>query len=269
MVRVLTAGLLSIVILAGCGRTGTSVTPAESVASPPHVQSSPSAAPSPSASPRSAGSDVTAASCPLGVQGEAGRYRFSATDAFVGLEMTFPEGWSGCSLFFKSMPDERVGTRVAMVGFWLVDNVYTDPCQWNGALLDPPVGPSVEDLAAALERQQLTSAETSPITVDGRPGLRVTFAVQDGIDVSGCDRTNMAEFRYWDGARLDDQGRVFNDGSVFWLPAIDAPGRINEAVIVDVDGVRYVLQTAWTAGMDRIIRQELRTIVESVHFLTG
>ena len=38
----------------------------------------------------------------------------------------------------------------ASILFAIVDNLYVDVCNWDGGLREPPVGPSVDDLAAAL-----------------------------------------------------------------------------------------------------------------------
>ncbi len=38
------------------------------------------------------------------------------------------------------------------VSFWSVGNVYQDPCD-HGKLPDPPIGPTVDDLVAALDAQ--------------------------------------------------------------------------------------------------------------------
>ena len=45
------------------------------------------------------------------------------------------------------------GPGEVALGWWLVDNVFTDPCHWKDSLAYPPVGPSVDDLAAAFAAQ--------------------------------------------------------------------------------------------------------------------
>ncbi len=210
------------------------------------------------------------ASCPAGVRGEAGTWTVASDQATpVPLSITLTEGWDGCDLFFKEVPVAGGGTAPAMVGFWLVGNVYADPCHWKKGPVDPSAGASVAELATALDRQHLTDAAPAvPITLDGFDGLRIEFAVADGVDITDCDRDQIAEFRYWDGAHLE-AGRPVTDDSVFWLGAADAPGRVNEAWIVDVNGVRFVAQTSRTVDMSPSIRDELHRIIQSIDFRPG
>ena len=59
-----------------------------------------------------------------------------------------------------------------------VANIYTDSCQW--VLVDPPVGPTVDDLAAAWANVPGFDATAAiDITVDGYAGKQVEFTVPD------------------------------------------------------------------------------------------
>jgi len=51
-----------------------------------------------------------------------------------------------------------------LFGFWNVDNVYVDPCNAAAGELDPPIGPSVDDLVAALSNLSAFEA-TAPVNV--------------------------------------------------------------------------------------------------------
>jgi len=72
----------------------------------------------------------------------------------LNVSMTIDDGWNiwsgittaGAAIFKESVDPPR-GSGVIVV---LVDNVYTDPCDQFAGLLDPPLGPSVDDLATAL-----------------------------------------------------------------------------------------------------------------------
>lgn len=267
MMRAALVSIVSVALVAACASV--SATPSPNAATQP--ASSTAVVPPASTAPPSASAAGRTVSCPAGVQGQAGTFAVHAADATpVPLEVTLTQGWDGCSLFYKEMPVAGGGTAPAMVGFWLVGNVYEDPCRWKTTRAKPAVGQSVDELATALDRQRLTDAEPAvAVTLDGFVGLRVEFAVPDDVDVAHCDRGQIAEFRYWDGAHLDPAGRPIQDDSVFWLGAADAPGRVNEAWIVDVDGIRFVAQTARTRDMAPAVRDELHGIVESIDFRPG
>ncbi len=50
-------------------------------------------------------------------------------------------------------------------------NVYEDPCQWQGAIVEPQVGPTVDDLANALAGQpQRGDAVPVDVSIGGYTG---------------------------------------------------------------------------------------------------
>jgi hypothetical protein len=156
---------------------------------------------------------------------DAGTY--SLGDEFpVGLTFEVPTGWTSCS----SGPLEQgicafSGTAAAPggvgVAFLVVENVVEDPCD-ETSLLDPPVGPSVEELAAAISNLpgfDVTTAED--VTVDGFTAKRLTVTAPEAAACEGLstwatpDRVNGVSF-----------------------------GEVNSLYLVDVDGVRIVISTA-------------------------
>lgn len=85
----------------------------------------------------------------------SGTYHLNASDTqTVPAIITITEGWNGCGLLLKEFGD----AGPAIIGFWSVANVYADPCHWDGGLMDPPAGPTADDLAAAMVDQAITQA---------------------------------------------------------------------------------------------------------------
>lgn len=171
------------------------------------------------------------------------------------LAITFTAGWTGCGLHYKELGDPG---GVMMIGTWIVENVYKDPCRWRISLPTSAVGPSVEDLVRELDGQEGTeAAEASDISIDGYDGQFIRLEVPVGLDTSDCDQDQIAEFRFWNGP----------GDAVWWLGAADAPGLIGEVWAVDVEGTRVVIQSASfsDAGEDR--RVEMREIVGSIDFM--
>lgn len=121
------------------------------------------------------------------------------------------------SVCFRLTP----ASSVSAIGFPLVDNVVADPC--SGELLDPPVGPTVDDLVNAigsLEGFEMTDSQD--ITIDGFHGARFTLT-RVSPEVPDCGLT------WASGTRLNGMGS----------------GEANLVRILDVDGVRIVLTGAY------------------------
>ena len=111
----------------------------------------------------------------------------------------------------------------------LVDNVYTGGCHWLGTELVPPVGPTVDDLAAALNAQAGPGASPpAAVTVGGYPGKKVELSIPEGLDMATCDR---------DGGGGDPIfGRLVIDDGYGTEPYVHGDGQHNTFYIVDVDG---------------------------------
>ena len=218
-----------ILILPACGGAGSSITP---------TQSSPALA------------------APL-VEGEvlgAGRY---ALDLYlywggpVTLRVTFgvPDGWEAWAYGVVETEGRGEPTAGRGLGFWIVDEVYADPCRWNRGSIDPPVGSGVHDLVTALAEQRQRYATTPrDVTLAGYPGEQMQLQVPPTIDFSDCFDS---EFHSW--TALPSGGR-YHQG----------PSQFDRLWILDIDGVRLVIDAAFFPGTSREDRAELVQIVESV-----
>ena len=141
------------------------------------------------------------------------------------VEITFdlPAGWSSCSNGVLEQGVCRgIGTTDAPggvgVGFLIVDTVVADPCD-STSLLDPPVGPSIDDLATALSN--LPGFEATPVedvSIDGFDVKRFTITAPED---PACDTLST----WATPTRTNGVG----------------PGEANLIHIIDVDGVRVVL----------------------------
>jgi hypothetical protein len=132
--------------------------------------------------------------------------------------------------------------------FWNVDNVYLDPCDADAGELDPPIGPSVDDLVSALTNLQAFQT-TAPVdvTVGAFRGkhLEVT-ALNSGVD---CPE-----------AVLWSAGDDFTDLE---------PGDSLFVNVVDVDGVRIVIVTIEPDKPDPAVEAELQQILDSIRLNTS
>jgi hypothetical protein len=149
---------------------------------------------------------------------EPGTFRVTS-DFPVQATLMLPDRWSDCS----AGPLEQgicAADGLGGVGFMIIDNVVAEPCVDVG--LDPPVGPTVDDLAAAIAALPgFTSTPAIDVTVDGHPGKELTVTAPDDV---AC-------------ALLTWMGPTRTNGV--------GAAEINRIRIVDVDGVRILIAAAY------------------------
>ena len=158
-----------------------------------------------------------------------------------GSTITVPDGWEGAG-------GSRVNKGEATVGFWYwegdLGTVYQDPCQWQGSEIEPPVGPTVDDLANALASQaDRGDAVPVDVTVGGYDGKMIELSVPTDIDFADCDG---GEFRSWSGR--------YHQG----------PGQVDLVYILDLDGQRTVIDAAYMPGTSEEVLAELQAIIDSI-----
>jgi hypothetical protein len=118
-----------------------------------------------------------------------------------------------------------------------VPNVVTDGCR-DHTPLDPPVGPTVDDLATALSQLapfEVTAAPTD-VTVFGYSGKHLALRVPP--DLPENDAENFHDFPDCVDGELHSWIATNNDGSFY---GYEAPGHTEEFWILDVQGTRLVL----------------------------
>jgi hypothetical protein len=131
-----------------------------------------------------------------------------------------------------------------------VTNLYADSCRWDSAgAQDPIVGPTVDDLVAALAKLPHVAA-TAPVDVQlaGHSGRYIELAIDDDIRFPDCDR---GEVHFW----IEQQGR-----SRYY----QGPGQIEQFWVLDVDGVRLVVEGSLFPGASTANRDELRQVLDSL-----
>ena len=153
----------------------------------------------------------------------AGRYQADpALPMDVVIEV--PEGWSAGAAWVAIGPKGNTAPDGMAIRFYPGDglNLYNDPLLPSDGLLDPPVGPSVDELVAAMVGHpgwEVTGTEA--ITLDGYAGQVVHVTLPEGT----TDATPFYLF-------LDGFG-----GYVYgW-----AAGQLFDIYIVDVAGERLLI----------------------------
>ena len=167
-------------------------------------------------------------------------------DADVRLTYTFPEGWENTGWGPSTEnSDPGAGTIIMPVG-----NIFSDPCQ--SVEVDPPPGPTVDDLVAAFASvPALNATATIDVTVDGFHGQQIEFTVPDYTD-DECKNEVFALFQY-----AEDAGR----GPSYFA---QRPHQYLRLWILDIDGTRLVIAGTYYPATSEQDRDGLDTVLNSI-----
>ena len=212
---------------------------------------SPSASnPSPAHSPTA---DATGTAFPVSddpVPVEPGTYRIPRSAWSVAdLTVTFPEGWTvQYGHVFARHPDED-----DEFGFYpvVVDSIWAEACAGSNSGDPVAVGPSVDDLAAALLQQPGPMAsEPVETTFGGYPATRIDLTVPEGFALDACNAAGIG-LQIWYSPAADKNFILVADGMA-------------SVYILDVDGARqvFLVQHGDTTSAEDLA--ELQAVLDSV-----
>lgn len=178
----------------------------------------------PSAAP--ATPQPTATPIPQLPEGEIPRTATYRANPFIPVEVlvTVPEGWIGGGDWLLLGPRGVEPPDGMNIRFGSVLNLFADPFARGAGLLDPPVGPSVDDLVEAMtSHADWPTTGSTDVTVDGYAGKVVRLTLPADLDMPT-------------GQFLLFRDEAFGDRWAF------EPGQIIDFYIIDVDGERLVLE---------------------------
>lgn len=228
-------GLVAAVVVGAAIIGGALILGGGGVGQPPS-ESNPPASTSPNAS--RSDSELPRAEQPL----QPGTYFLAGFPVPIRFDVT--EGFRSCS---SGSLEQAVCTEIdgnsgnPGLVFLVIDNVVADPCDPNEELLDPAVGPTVDDLVAALSALpgfEVTAPED--VTISGFSGKRLQLTAP--TDRGDCDLSTWAV-----------------DGAVNAV----GPGEVNDLRILDVNGERVVITTAYFADTEDLV-PAVEQIVDSI-----
>ena len=177
---------------------------------------------------------------------DAGTYAIDAPFP-IRIELTTPNAWTMWALSPDvTGVDQAPGTGATGLGFWIADNVFVDPC---GSALGEvsPVGPSVDDLASALENLPFyTVTPATDVTLAGLPGMQLEITAP--ADVPGCSGDTFA----WSTPTGDRKFLTAGEHAVM--------------TILDVRGTRLIVYAVDFPGASDADRAALEAVVESIRF---
>lgn len=176
---------------------------------------------------------------------EPGTYVFEHLDSEAPLRITFtmPAGWEKLMVPGIVWSDGSDAT----LGFAILDNLYVDPCAVPATQHDPPVGPTVDDLVAALDATPNLDARATDLTMAGFTGKQV-----DVVALGPWEPCASGEARLLprDGADLDG-------------PPPD-PTDTQRLSILDVEGHRLVIIRTTRSAATAKNHADLQAIFDSI-----
>jgi hypothetical protein len=166
----------------------------------------------------------------------------------VHLSMELGEGWAvwsgiaaDAAAVYQESVDPPAGRGIIVA---IVENLRADACDPLSGPLDPPLGPTVDDLASGLADQPATEAsEPTDVTIDGYSGKYLEYTMTGGGE--GCP-TRVTRWFTSAGPR---EG-ILNEHDQVW--------------ILDVEGARLVIDAFSFEETSQAELAELRRVVESM-----
>jgi hypothetical protein len=248
-------------IVSGCGSSGAGATASPTLTPPPTpttLMSTPSSAPAPSSTPSIQDVMKIAHFAPL----EPGPYFIDPDGAdSTPLRVVYEipaEGWSQWIGAGKFSDVGHVGVSITTVA-----NLVTNGCG-DHSWADPPVGPSVTDLAAALADLAPFRVVSPPtdVTIYGYSGKHLEWIVPDlpvqeagdGVLFVGCAE---GKLKSW-VAFVD----TAEPGDAYY--GYTGPGFREEFWILDVEGTRLMIEAGWSPGSPPADLAELQTVLDSI-----
>ena len=205
------------------------------------VAATPTPTPSPTATP-----------IPLNGQANlAGRYLVGSGLA-SRVTVAVPAGWTASGDWVVIGPKGNQAPNGMAIRFYAVQNVYKNPLAKAEGGLNPPVGPTVADLANAIASHPAWMAtQPTDITIDGRAGKHVQVTIPTDVKF-GTDRNF---YFFSDSTGGDIWG---------WVP-----GQVFDFSIVDVGGERVVIDVFHYPGTSAGDLAEQQSVLDSIRLDPG
>jgi hypothetical protein len=206
--------------------------------------------PSPSASP------IDLLSLPLNAALDAGVtyvLDWTRTHDVPRIEFTVPaDGW-----FQSGRGNVGKHDRNPLMTVWSVRNLVADPCRKTSmGELDPPVGPSVEDLVSGLVAQADGNAsDPTDVTVGDHPAKRLELSLPADLKTATCEGAYFA--RWFEHNYVGDD---YVGGHML------GAGQRNIVHVIDVDGTRTLIDTVYLPGATDADLAEAEQIIASMRF---
>ena len=175
---------------------------------------------------------------------ESGTY-VTASPFLSRVTFSAPPGWfasmGGPYAVFLDPSLGTVANDDGLVELVIFDKVYADPCHVDRGLLNPPPGPSVDDLAKALASvPSLVATTPTDVTEAGYHGKQLTLTAP----------TSIATCSVWELPMGAANTMVPGERDTYW--------------ILDIDGQRLVIDAHELPTESAAQKAEVQAILDSI-----
>jgi hypothetical protein len=185
-------------------------------------------------------SSASPAPLPVDQAIEAGSYVVRSMDV-PAFTIMVPDGWRSLG-GFAIHKGELDGSDHVGVAFWTVNNLYADPC--TRTLMDPPIGPTVSDLADAMSNASWAQdVRSTSVRLGGREARHIEFTLPRAL---GCPGGSYVLWLHDSGAVRYAQG----GGQHFMVWLLDVDGR---RVLIEADSMPGAIE-ADVAALQEMVR---------------
>lgn len=179
-----------------------------------------------------------------GVSVTPGRYRVDPTLPVV-VTVDVPAGWGTNGGWVVMGPKGNQAPDGMAIRIYTAANLFVHPLSPSDGVLDPPVGPSVQDLVTAMvDHPDWTTTGPDAITIDGYSGQVVHVTLPAGT-------SNATPFNLF-GAAKDPQEWGWAAGQLF------------DIYVIDVGGKRLVIDAFHYPGTPEADVTAQRAVIDSV-----
>lgn len=176
----------------------------------------------------------------------------------LGFTITVPEGWDAVGSIGVGASDNEPPDPAHGLLIWNVDNLYADPLSPELGGMEPPVGPTVDDLVDALTSHDgWTTSTPMDVTVGGYDGQLLELTVPEDADFIGCNAfgDSARPFAIWSEPGAGNSWRC-----------MQGPGQTDHVYVLDVEGRRVVITLLGYPDWSGRYMAELRAMVDSLEF---
>jgi hypothetical protein len=154
---------------------------------------------------------------------DGGTYRANASIP-VDVLVTVPDGWMGGGDWLLFGPRGFEPPDGMNIRFGSVSTMFANPLDASDGFIEPPIGPTVEDLVdAMIDHPDWSTSPATDVSIDGYAGKVIRLTIPADIELP------------------DDRFLFWRDGLGGERWAFE-PGQIIDFYVIDVDGQRLVLE---------------------------
>jgi hypothetical protein len=137
------------------------------------------------------------------------------------------------------------------IRFYTINNLAANPLSIDDGVVDPPLGPTVDDLVqAVLDHPALKASGPTDITIGGHAGQLITITIPLDVKLPANGQYCLSL----------DTGHPGSCDIWGW-----SPGQTFDWYIVDVNGHRLIIDAFHYPGTSQADLQAQRALVNSVH----